>query len=95
MFVWTLCARQLRNLEQFEAKVYISFQQVALVYKSLRLQKKYFLIQLFILSILLLKTLSNKTILKQYNLHCKTILHVRAATPASGADSYLKNEEMN
>ena len=41
------------------------------------------------------KTLSNKIILKQYNLHCETILHVLAATPTSGMDNYLKSEEMN
>ena len=84
--------RQLKTLEQFEAKVYISFQQVSLLYKSERL-KKLFMARLFIISILLFKT--NKIILKQYNLHCETILHVLAATPTSGVDNYLKSEEMN
>ena len=51
--------------------------------------------RLFILSILFFKRPSNKIILKQYNLHCETILHVLAATPTSGADNYLKSEEMN
>ena len=51
--------------------------------------------RLFILSILFFKRPSNKIILKQYNLHCGTILHVLAATPTSGADNYLKSEEMN
>ena len=51
--------------------------------------------RLFIVSILLFKTLSNKIILKQYNLHCETFLHVLAATPTSGMDNYLKSEEMN
>ena len=46
--------------------------------------------RLFIISILFFKTLSNKVILKQYNLHCETILHVLAATPTSGVDNYLK-----
>ena len=45
---------------------------------------------------LFFKTLSNKIILKQYSLHCETILHVLAATPTSGVDNYyLKSEEMN
>ena len=51
--------------------------------------------RLFTISILFFKTLSNKVILKQYNLHCETILHVLAATPTSGVDNYLKSEEMN
>ena len=61
--------RQLKALKLFEAKVCISFQQVALVYKCERLKKNF----CGLISILFFKTLSNKIILKQYNLHCKTI----------------------
>ena len=72
--------RQLKALKLFEAKVCISFQQVALVYKCERLKKNF----CGLISILFFKTLSNKIILKQYNLHCKTIIW--SATPASGMD---------
>ena len=45
--LWTLHASQLKALEQFEAKVCISFQQVALVvYTSERL-KKLFMARLY------------------------------------------------
>ena len=77
--------RQLKALELFEAKLCISFQQVALVYKC---ERNF----CGLISILFFKTLSNKIILKQYNLHCKTIIMICNSCKWHGQDIWKMNK---